>query len=469
MQTSDGPPPRARPKFIDILTLLVNGLGLLIFLGWMIWGLISLHGGLIGPAGIGVRIAAPAALLLALAVSWRAGREARLVAALCLVAAVVSLYLTEAFLEATIDQGKARQANYDRRSKIEVITDFRKQGIDAYPVMRAKTLLLPNGPSGLSSVLGTDDFLPLASLPNRRVVSCNENGQWLTYDSDRHGFNNPDDVWTGDAPPIVLLGDSFTHGSCVDPKDNIAGQLRNNAGKTLSLGVSGFGPLSMLAALVEYAEPLRPQYVFWLFFEGNDLTDDLPFERQAPILTSYLERPDFRQNLINRSPELELRLKTYLDAQLGEAMARFDNPHEKMLDFLQLFHLRERFGLGLLSIGLADPQDLEEQVGYLRRVLRKGDDITKGWGGHLILVYLPESARYFAAAQNGDLRRRIHEAVLTSVGNLDIPVIDMAAEFQKDGNPARFFVYPGSHYNEAGYGRTAKAIEDYLQATKKAR
>lgn len=454
---------------VDFLVFATIAFGHLIFLGWALWGIFSLQDGLIGTAGAIFRIVLPVFLFLLLLASLRLGRENRAVVALCLVSCIASLYLAEAYLEFTISQERKSQSAYDRRSKIEVIADYRKQGVDAYPVMRAKTLLLKDANSKLTPVLGTDAFLPLASMPNQRVVSCNEGGKWLTYDSDRHGFNNPDDVWSGKAPSIVLLGDSFAHGSCVAPQDNIAGQLRPAVGNTLSLGVSGFGPLSMLAALTEYAEPLRPPHVFWLFFEGNDLVEDLAFERQAPILVAYLEEKDFRQNLIERSPELKMRLKAYLDERLVEAMARFDNPHEKLLDFLQLFHLRERFGLGILSLGLADPKDLNEQSRYFHRVLNHARQKVGGWGGELVLVYLPESARYFAAEQNGDLRRRIHEAVLETAGSLNIPVIDIADVFKRDENPGRFFVYPGSHYNEAGYGQVAAAIKDYLQSAKKAR
>ena len=37
-----------------------------------------------------------------------------------------------------------------------------------------------------------------------------------TYDSDRYGFNNPDQVWdlSKENKNLVILGDSFAHGSC---------------------------------------------------------------------------------------------------------------------------------------------------------------------------------------------------------------------------------------------------------------
>lgn len=464
--------PRSARRSIRILpamTLATLFFGLAVFLGWMIWGIISLRQDLIGFFGILLRIVLPGLLFVLLLSALRFKQENRAVMALCLVASIAALYLAEGYLEFQRIQSLAEHSVLDRRSKIEVIADLRKQGVDAYPVMRAKTLLLPGPDSSLESVLGTDGFLPLASLPRQRVVSCNETGNWLVYESDRHGFNNPDTAWEVTSPAIVLLGDSFAHGSCVAPEKNIAAHLRTSTENALSLGVSGFGPLSMLAALVEYAQPLRPPVVLWLFFEGNDLTEDQAFERRSPLLTAYLEEPDFSQRLIERQSEVKTRLRTYLDERLAEAMARFDNPNEKLLDFLQLYHLRERFGLGMLSLGLADTQDLSDQAAYFGRVLTQAKQKAESWGGRLIFVYLPESARYFAAEQNGLLRQRIYLAATDAAKKLDLQIVDVAADFRQDGNPARFFAYPGSHYNEAGYERVAQAIRDHLAPTKKAR
>src|SRR5689334_13983165 len=96
----------------------------------------------------------------------------------------------------------------------------------------------------------------------------------------------------------------------------------------LSLGVSGFGPLSELAVLREYLTIMKPRTVLWLYFEGNDLTEDLPFERHVPILRAYLDDPVFRQGLIERRQDVKVAMKAFLDAKMVEAMNRFDSPHE---------------------------------------------------------------------------------------------------------------------------------------------
>ena len=38
-------------------------------------------------------------------------------------------------------------------------------------------------------------ILPLAGLPNRLTINCNENGYWSKFKSDKYGFNNPNSEW----------------------------------------------------------------------------------------------------------------------------------------------------------------------------------------------------------------------------------------------------------------------------------
>ncbi len=61
---------------------------------------------------------------------------------------------------------------------------------------------------------------------NKTTVFCNETGQYTIYPSDRFGFNNPDTEWSSPKVEWVLVGDSFTHGACVRPGEDIGGQIR---------------------------------------------------------------------------------------------------------------------------------------------------------------------------------------------------------------------------------------------------
>ena len=88
------------------------------------------------------------------------------------------------------------------------------------------------------------------------TVHCNESGFRSVYRSDEYGFNNPPGLH-GQAVQVIVVGDSFAHGACVQPQDTFAAALRRLGTSTLSLGMDGSGPLLQLAILTEYAQALR--------------------------------------------------------------------------------------------------------------------------------------------------------------------------------------------------------------------
>src|SRR5262249_37166437 len=137
------------------------------------------------------------------------------------------------------------------------------------------------------------EVLPLGTVSRRATLLCNEGGQWIRYQSDRRGFNNPDDVWDSRALQIAALGDSFAHGYCVPSDRNFVALIRERYRATVNLGIAGSGPLMMLATLTELAAPQAPGIVLWFYYEGNDLTD-LQTERKSPLLQRYLT-PGFSQ------------------------------------------------------------------------------------------------------------------------------------------------------------------------------
>ena len=109
-------------------------------------------------------------------------------------------------------------------------------------------------------------FWPLSGIQNRNTVYCNESGYWSTYHSDRYGFNNPDYIWDNEKFDYMLVGDSFTHGACVNRPDDIASVLRLLSNKSvLNLGYAAKGPLSEYATLREYIRP-NIKKIVWFYF-----------------------------------------------------------------------------------------------------------------------------------------------------------------------------------------------------------
>lgn len=414
-------------------------------------------------SGILYHFVVPAALMVGLLAALRLSRQWRLALALSLFAVVPALYATEAYLthRAQTPNGGAGAA-FDHRSKLEVVLDFRRQGVEAYPAMRAKSMLVDDPDGTAVSALGGDGVLPLGNLPNRRIVGCNESGRWMVYDSDEYGFHNPAGAWHARPLPVALVGDSFTEGNCLASDNNIAAHLRKRFGAVLNLGISGFGPLSELAAVKEYLTAVRPNVVAWLYFEGNDLFKDLPEERRSKVLTSYLN-DGFSQRLMARRDEIAARFKAYLDAKMVEAMNRVDHPYEDALDFLHLYYLRGTFGLDPVGLGVVDPVDADDYR-IFTAVLKEARRTVEAWRGRLVFVFMPDSPRYFAAARDSRIRDRVRQRILAIVAGLGIPLIDVHPAFAAERDPRALFVFPGSHYNEAGYRLAAETIGRGIEA-----
>ena len=410
-------------------------------------------------ASFGYHFAVPAALAAAAFAALRLPPSWRWAVTLSLLSCVIALYAAEIYLGFV----EPRPAKADGRTKIEVIADLRRDGVDAYPATRAKNLLESNSDGALVPVLSAEGagLLPLASVPEKTVVVCNETGEWMIYRADAHGFRNPPGSWTGEKADTVLVGDSFVQGNCVGAKETIAARLRQGGATVLNLGVDGSGPLVELAVFREYVEAIRPDTVVWFYYEGNDLTKDLSLEIKSEMLRGYATNSDFRQELARRKDEVAARLQAYLDQRMTETMARVDHPWERMLAAAKLFRLRGRLGLGPVSLGVVAGAT-DEQFALFRDILAGAAARTASWGGRLVFVYLPESDRYFGAARDGRIRAHIRDRVLSIAAALELPIVDVAEAFGRAPDPRALFVYPGSHYNAAGYALAAQTVQDAL-------
>ncbi|MBT8419262.1 MAG: hypothetical protein KJO08_00210 [Gammaproteobacteria bacterium] len=353
---------------------------------------------------------------------------------------VIGLYLAEAVigfaLHSKVVAAKAG-IEFDTRTKREVIRDLKSEGLDTVPAVNPATLM-----KWLHKE-SAETLFPLGGVSDKTTVYCNESGKYAVFTSDRYGFNNPDAEW--DSLPIkwLLTGDSFTQGACVNPGEDVAGQIRSITGESaINLGNNGNGPLIELAALREYAESTRPKKVLWLYFEGNDLSGNLSRERAIPLLLRYLQ-PGFAQHLIQRQREIDSRLDRHI------TQARTTSVIHKT-GLLRLQQIRRLIGLDNVSIDISP---------LFTEILATARERTAAWGGQLYFVYLPEFSRYINAVGDHELYRKRRE-IIDEVKRLDIPVIDIHRDvFENHPDPLSFFPFRiHAHYNAQGYNEVARAI-----------
>ena len=161
---------------------------------------------------------------------------------------------------------------YDNRSQLEYIKD---SPYLIYPMITPREIMQNN------------NELILSNITNSTYVQCNEFGQWKEIKTDKYGFNNKN---VRSKYNVLIAGDSFAHGFCVDKSKEIHEILTAMEIDTYSIGIAANGPMISLASMIEISNKIDFEKVYWLIFR-NDFFD-LNWESSNNYLINYL-REDF--------------------------------------------------------------------------------------------------------------------------------------------------------------------------------
>lgn len=345
---------------------------------------------------------------------------------------------------------QAQGLPYDERTSLEVYEGLKAKGRDVSLHFSPAFLPPTDGiaPSGATS----RRIFPLGGVSRREIVHCNEGGQWMTYPSDEHGFNNPKGLYQ--APlDVLLVGDSFTEGACVRAGEDLASQLRKARRRTLSVGMGGAGPLIELAALKEYGEPLKPKEVAWLYYASDP--SDLTAELQSDTLLEYAQ-DGFSQKLLSRQREIDAAWASFrAGAAQGALRPQAGSVEQVALRrkagrFLSFYYLRAAWE-GSYPLSRADLEQLSLYLDLVKTAQRR----TEAWGGRFTFVYLPERGLFIEPTRAD----RFRPALLAGLRDRGVRVVDLAGTFQSGGDPLSFFwLGHGTHYNAKGYAAAASAL-----------
>jgi lysophospholipase L1-like esterase len=471
-RSTDQPPVTGgRPDLSRVFRLFDTVLVVIIALVLVGVGYVALHAHrfLGSSSRVLLLLVAPLSFAVGLAATFRLRAEVRASLVMILVFSAVALYAVELFLVfRPVDRLMGRTgidypAGYDRRPLLQVVLDLRADGQDAYPALVAQ------GWMDAPLLLDGDPVVPLSGVAHAITVECNESGTYLMYESDRFGFNNPDDVWDVDRPDLLLVGDSFTEGACVSPERSMASLIRAQHPRMVNIGYGSNGPLTELAGLREYGAALRPRDVVWFFYGFNDLPFDLSKEVHSDLMTRYLADPAFSQDLRERSGDIEAAMRSRVDATM-ERLARLGlkGPGPSLLDRVRdvvtLQELRSRLGLRL-DRPTPDQQlnqwEARPQWEVFGGILAEANDVVASWGGTLHLVYLP-GRDSFAKGIDPPFR----EEFRALAESLHVPLIDVYPAFASADDPMSLFPpkLHGSpwwldlHYNEEGHRLAAETV-----------
>ena len=336
---------------------------------------------------------------------------------------------------------KETSEKYDTRTKKEVYEDLKRVNNEISVFVPPASYLNENYP-----------IFPLSSISNSETVFCNENGYYPIYQSDRYGFNNPDEEWNNKEIEYLLVGDSYAQGACVNRPDDIASVLRTLSNKSaLNLGYGGNGPLIEYATLREYFNS-NVKKVLWIYYEGNDL-QDLDFEIRNKILRNYLDDLAFTQNLKIKQSEIDKLVKSIVEKEMEKIK----------VDLISIIKLNKtRLQLSLYLPSKNQPQPSQTQL-ELKKILRLANNLTIKNDSKLYFVYLPGYGHY-KVNYKVDYKTN-YNLIKKIVNELNIPFIDINQEvFEKERNPLKLFPFemPG-HYNVEGYKKVADTIYKFTK------
>lgn len=340
------------------------------------------------------------------------------------------------------------KVDYDHRTLFEVYRERKKENDKLVVKVNPSYHFLTNSP-----------LRPMSGISNSETLYCNENGYYVFYDSDRYGFRNINLNWD-DKIEIMVLGDSFAQGACVNDDRLISNQLNY---KVINTSYVGMGPLSQLATLKEYYPIADPKIVLWFYSEGNDLFN-LNFELKDKILKNYLSSSKFTQNLINRQNEIDnINFKI-----LEDEIDRRKKQHYKIYtDALKLATLRSL----LIERFFKEKREYKEisyshNLNNFEKILLNAQSFLKANNTKLIMIYTPQIFRYMDKKNQQKMKHYLkdYQNVISIFERNNIEYLDLNKNiFSKLDDPLDYYPFrsPG-HFNEKGYDLVSKEINNFL-------
>jgi len=335
---------------------------------------------------------------------------------------------------------------FDTRSRLEIYEELKKKGnitvsITPYNLRKNNKL----------------EILPLAGISNIKTILCNESGYYSNYKSDRFGFNNPDNQWDIKETYAVLVGDSFVHGSCVNPPNDLGGVLRSKIENKaiINLGQAGNAPLTQYASLREYLTYINNvEKVVWFHYEHNDLYSDFKEELDNKILNNYLKKVDYNQGLIKKQETIDNFLNREKETVLNVSKKKNVMKKKNIVsNFIKLNEVRYK---------IFKKSKIKKSGPYLnefQNIMELTKKLVDKNGAKLYFVYLPS---YDYVKKN--YRDPDYESVKKIIKNLKIPFIDINdLVFKKEENPQKLYPFEvWNHFTVEGYKKVGEAVFDSI-------
>ena len=191
---------------------------------------------------------------------------------------------------------------------------------------RVKELRLSGNADVFPSYLYDSQVHPLGSKywlsnpPNSLIVHCEEGSGMTEFRTNSFGFRKVPNQDLSKPIDLVLIGDSYTEGACVNSPYDIASVIEAKTNSNiLNLGRGGTGPLFEFALLKELKEFFgsnnisftKDARLVWIFFTGNDL-ENLAEEKSSSLSNYFNE--DYTTNYFREIMNINESMRKFYEA-----------------------------------------------------------------------------------------------------------------------------------------------------------
>ena len=381
-----------------------------------------------------------------------------LISSIYLTLVTIDIFLKNKFYDNYLKRhqiAEKQNVKFDKRSYFEVVIDEKKKFQNSWPpyhIIEYAKYFKKN----------RKNILPLSTISNSKIVYCNESGKWSILSTDRYGFPNPTNTVYKDID-IVLLGDSFTRGACVDENQTLRHFL-NNSLPTISLG-NGGSFYSYYATFIEYVKIVKPKFTIINVYEGNDFID--LDEESKTYLKNYILERNFSQDLINKQTKIDDEISEYFNLWLDSKIKiyQISETNEEILSKFDIYikSLKLSSIINLLMITYSDFNYFFSDIPQkedLRKILISIKEDIKKWNGELIINYIPSYEKIiFKKRESYNYKNKFFKLC----DEIGLDVIDFTNIIENE--PEINKIYPlgiKGHFTEYGYKLLSEHIIDEI-------
>ena len=184
-------------------------------------------------------------------------------------------------------------------TKAQQIENLRYKQEDIPQIKTAKyngymRLMLPNILDDISAkpivngLINKTNIGLIGGQPHTKVFFCNEGYGLIKYKTDRFGLRNNDILWDKlDTLDILIIGDSFAQGACVNDISTISGFLLAKGHLAINTGTASNGPQNYAFLSKVFIKAVKPKYVVNILYTNDSYSEKI--KENIPVTMEEME------------------------------------------------------------------------------------------------------------------------------------------------------------------------------------